>query len=126
MKKICPSCGVENEEKAKFCMNCAAKLSEKKTTDDSDVENEEKAKEKILCPECKKLIDIDVKKCPECGYVRGRAIEYNSTDNKKVSYHKIILIIVIIVLFIAVVGAILINRYEEIKFNNKRFKQFRI
>lgn len=113
MKKICPSCGVENEEKAKFCMNCAAKLSEKKTTDDSDVENEEKAKEKILCPECKKLIDIDVKKCPECGYVRGRAIEYNSTDNKKVSYHKIILIIVIIVLFIAVVGAILINRYEE-------------
>ena len=28
MKKICPNCGVENEENAKFCMNCAAKLSE--------------------------------------------------------------------------------------------------
>ena len=39
MKKICPSCGVENEEKAKFCMNCAAKLSEEITENTTKNEN---------------------------------------------------------------------------------------
>ena len=41
MKKICPNCGVENEENAKFCMNCAAKLSEEITENIPDVEEAE-------------------------------------------------------------------------------------
>ena len=122
MKKICPNCGVENEENAKFCMNCAAKLSEEITENIPDVEeaeanNEEETQgefeKKWVCPECNHLIDANMEKCPECGHVRNRAIEYNSTDNKKISHHKIIPIIVISMLFITLVGTILINIYED-------------
>mgnify|MGYP002573218736 CR=1 FL=1 len=46
MKKICPNCGVENEENAKFCMNCAAKLSEEIT--ENTTKNENKFYRKLI------------------------------------------------------------------------------
>ena len=91
MKKICPNCGVENEENAKFCMNCAAKLSEEITENIPDVEeaeanNEEETQgefeKKWVCPECNHLIDANMEKCPECGYTLGEDIE-DGTDNKQ-------------------------------------------
>lgn len=91
MKKICPNCGVENEENAKFCMNCAAKLSEEITENIPDVEeaeanNEEETQgefeKKWVCPECNHLIDANMEKCPECGYTLGEDIE-DGSDNKQ-------------------------------------------
>lgn len=94
MKKICPSCGAENEVAAKFCMNCATKFTEETTesiTEEKEViasekENKEdipmENNEQRLCPECKKIIDMDAKECPECGYKLEQVLEEDSDKDK--------------------------------------------
>lgn len=50
VKIRCPKCSALCDEKAKFCMECGAKLQGSK-----------------ICPSCSKELEEDAKFCPECG-----------------------------------------------------------
>lgn len=52
-KKACPSCGSENRQDAKFCMECGEKFFEKE--------------DKVPCVECGALLENGAKFCMECG-----------------------------------------------------------
>jgi membrane protease subunit (stomatin/prohibitin family) len=52
--KKCPNCGVNVDEKAKFCSNCGNKI---------EASNETKK----FCPECGAKLEIGAKFCNECG-----------------------------------------------------------
>lgn len=125
MKKICPSCGAENEVAAKFCMNCATKLSEETTESITEekkvIESEKENKEDVpmenneqrLCPGCKKTIDMDAKECPECGYKLEQVLEENSDNNKKKLHYKINPVIGIVIVAVLAISILLVNRYEK-------------
>lgn len=51
MKK-CPNCGKENNDNAKFCIDCGASLSD----------------HNIRCPRCNAVTNANSKICPKCGY----------------------------------------------------------
>ena len=57
----CPNCGKELPEGTKFCLNCGAKIEEKK----EDAPNT--ADEPITCSKCGKEIPAGTKFCPSCG-----------------------------------------------------------
>ena len=50
MKKVCPKCGTENDERAKFCMNCAEKFEEtnvsSREVEDTGEENQQSVTER--------------------------------------------------------------------------------
>jgi class 3 adenylate cyclase/tetratricopeptide (TPR) repeat protein len=55
-KMKCPSCQFENNEEAKFCKECGAKLA-------------------LFCPNCESILKPDCKFCEECGYKLSLPLE---------------------------------------------------
>lgn len=47
----CEKCGFENNENAKYCINCGNRMDGK-----------------VLCPNCGNSFDKDALKCDKCGY----------------------------------------------------------
>ncbi len=71
MKKICPKCGADMNENAKFCSKCGAKY---------EVKDEASNK----CQKCGRLLDEQMLFCPNCGFPVG---DKRKTSN--VSFEKI-------------------------------------
>ena len=47
MKKFCPKCGTENENKAKFCKKCGYNFTERTTTEIYNLEDTNKKREDL-------------------------------------------------------------------------------
>lgn len=70
--RTCPSCHAENEDYARFCENCGAKLEELPLTDetkyfDSPLDDETHLYEVRHCPACGTVNEIGAKFCEACG-----------------------------------------------------------
>lgn len=59
--KICPNCGAENREEAKFCKICAADIKNVEIAKEIELSENEK-----LCPNCKTVNNIEAKFCKNC------------------------------------------------------------
>ena len=66
--KICPECGTEQEDVAKFCKNCGASIPDKEEINISEVKEDDTSSEgSIACPECGAPQSPEARFCRNCG-----------------------------------------------------------
>ena len=71
MKKICPKCGADMNENAKFCSKCGAKY---------EVKDEASNK----CQKCGRLLDVQMLFCPNCGFPVGDKRKASNVSFEKI------------------------------------------
>lgn len=61
-ENVCPNCGAQVDEGAKFCRNCGSRVNETELE-----EQEEPAQEPAVCKACGKPLEEDALFCIYCG-----------------------------------------------------------
>ena len=70
---LCPSCGSQNSEQARFCVQCGEALEPP----------EANASAELKCPRCHKPVRAAAHFCPSCGYDLTQPIAADQTTSSE-------------------------------------------